>query len=147
MVFSGIIKWRVVGTHFPIKDSQKVFGKKWLFHSFPYSQIAGSTDIPPTLAKYYLQCFEEARCEHLSTCQVTSREWQKAGRKAEGEAEMEKANQHELQPVSYKPDMFGAVRMFLLHQMRAATGAKAVTRGKSQWETPLSLPSLRSCYC
>lgn len=149
MVFSGIIKWRVVGTHFPIKDSQKVFGKKWLFHSFPYSHIAGGTDVPPTLAKYYLQCFEEARCEH--TCQVTSREWQKVGGKAEGGAEMECVSLR--QPTSMSSGLFlisqtslGQLGYFCSAKWEQQQGAKAVSwgkNGKNQWETPLGLPSPR----
>lgn len=47
---------------------------------------SNSRNVPPTLEKCYLQCFGEARYEH--THQVTSREWQKVGRKAERGTEM-----------------------------------------------------------
>lgn len=142
MVFSGIIKWRVVGTHFPIKDSQKVFGKKWLFHSVPYSHSRKHR--PPLLS---IICSVLMRPD-VNTRQVTSREWQKAGRKAEGGAEMEYVSLK--RPSSMSSSLFlrsqtclGQLGYFCCIKWQGQQGAKAVTRGRNWWKTPLSLPSLR----
>lgn len=52
------------------------------------------------------------------------------GRQREGQrcgmSQPNKANQHECQPVSYKPGIFGAADMFHLHKMRAAAGGQSV---------------------